>query len=220
MSTNQNSDGKTIRDSVAPGLAMSTFYDALSRMKITYKKEPKYKSRNEQKRKEFMERIEGLEVSDLVFCDEMGEDDNIAPLYGWSEEGCRAYGEVEGFRKERRSIIAGYTPGTKQLIAPMEYKGFTDTRLFNQWLEDQLCPNLRKGQYVILDNAEFHKSPLTEEIIKRAGFHLLYLPPYSPDLNPIENCWANFKNYLRKIIDQYTSFSQSITVAMKETLLG
>lgn len=51
-----------------------------------------------------MERIEGLEVSDLVFCDEMGVDDNISPLYGWSEEGCRAYGEVEGFRKERRSI--------------------------------------------------------------------------------------------------------------------
>jgi transposase len=150
----------------------------------------------------------------------MGVDDNIGPLYGWSEEGCRAYGETEGFRKERRSIIAGHTPGSKQLIAPMEYQGFTDTMLFNQWLEERLCPDLRKGQYVILDNASFHKSALTEEIINKAGCHLLYLPAYSPDLNPIEHCWANFKNYLRKIIDQCTSFSEAITQAMTETFSG
>ena len=150
----------------------------------------------------------------------MGVDDNISPLYGWSEEGCRAYGEVEGFRKERRSIIAGHTPGTKQLIAPMEYKGFTDTRLFNQWLEDQLCPNLRKGQYVILDNASFHKSAKTRELIEKAGCYLLFLPKYSPDLNPIEHCWANFKNYLRKIIHKYTDFASAITQAMLKTFSG
>ena len=141
-------------------------------------------------------------------------------LHGWSEIGKRSYGEVDGFRSERRSIVAGHIPKTKDLVAPIEYKGFMDTSLFNNWIERFLCPALRKGQYVILDNASFHKSPLTEEIIKRAGCHLLYLPPYSPDLNPIEHCWANFKNYLRKIVDQYTSFSQAITAAMKETLSG
>ena len=73
-----------------------------------------------------MDRIKGIEVTDLVFCDEMGVDDNIAPIYGWSEKGSRSYGEVEGFRKERVSIIAGHTPSSKELIAPMEYKGFTD----------------------------------------------------------------------------------------------
>jgi len=167
-----------------------------------------------------MDQIKTLQASDLVFCDEMGVDDNISPIYGWSEKGERAYGEVEGFRSERRSIIAGHTPGSKQLIAPMEYQGFTDTKLFNHWLQEQLCPNLRKGQYVILDNASFHKSPLAKEIIEKAGCHLLYLPPYSPDLNPIEHCWANFKNYLRKIIDQCKTFSQAITKTMTKVFSG
>ena len=102
-----------------------------------------------------MDQIKTLQASDLVFCDEMGVDDNISPIYGWSEKGERAYREVEGFRSERRSIIAGHTPGSKQLIAPMEYQGFTDTKLFNHWLQEQLCPNLRKGQYVILTSTVF-----------------------------------------------------------------
>lgn len=150
----------------------------------------------------------------------MGVDNNITTLYGWSAKGMRAYGEVEGFRTERRSIIAGHTPGSKTLIAPMEYSGFTNNMLFNGWLEDYLLPNLRKGQYVILDNASFHKSPRVREIIEKAGCYLLYLPTYSPDLNPIEHCWANFKNCLRKIIDQCLSFSQAITQAMVKTFPG
>lgn len=161
-----------------------------------------------------MAKIKELDPLDLVFCDEMGVDDNVSPIYGWSELGERSYGEVEGFRNERRSIIAGHTPGSKQLIAPIEYQGFTDTVLFNNWLEEHLCPNLRKGQYVILDNASFHKSAKTREIIKAAGCNLLYLPTYSPDLNPIEHCWANFKNYLRKIIDKCENFSAAISVSM------
>ncbi len=59
----------------------------------------------------------------------------------------------------------------------MEYHGFTDTRLFNQWLEEQLCPKLPKGQYVILDNASFHKSLATKAIIEKVGCYLLYLTP-------------------------------------------
>ena len=62
----------------------------------------------------------------------MGVDGDIAPIYGWSEKGQRAYCEVEGFRRERCSIISRHTPGSNKLIAPMEYHGFTDTRLFNQ----------------------------------------------------------------------------------------
>ena len=92
-----------------------------------------------------------------------------------------------------------------------------DTFLFNNWLERYLCPALSKGQYVILDNASFHKSAKTREFIEKAGCHLLFSPKYSPDLNPIENCWANFKNYLRKIIDRYTDFASAITHAITKT---
>lgn len=164
--------------------------------------------------------IETLQLEDLVFCDEMGVDDNIAPIYGWSSKGQRAYAEVDGFRTQRRSIIAGHTPGSKQLIGAMEYSGYTDTKLFNQWLENQLLPNLRTGQYIILDNASFHKSATTRALIEQAGCHLIYLPPYSPDLNPIEHCWANFKNYLRKIIHSCDNFLDAISQAMLKTFSG
>ena len=95
-----------------------------------------------------------------------------------------------------------------------------DTLLFNNWLEKYLCPALRKGQYVILDNASFHKSAKTRELVEKAGCYLLFLPKYSPDLNPIEHCWANFKNYLRKIIDKHTDFASAITEAMTKTFSG
>ena len=167
-----------------------------------------------------MDKIDKLESSDLVFCDEMGVNNNICVFYGWSEIGERSYGEVEGCRTERRSIIAGHIPKSKELIAPVEYQGFMDTRLFNNWLESHLCPLLRKGQHVILDNASFHKSAKTKELIEKAGCYLIYLPKYSPDLNPIEHCWANFKNYLRKIIDKYDDFATAITVAMSKTFSG
>ena len=134
--------------------------------------------------------------------------------------GKRSYGEVDGFRSERRSIVAGHIPKTKDLVAPIEYKGFMDSLLFNQWIEKHLCPVLRKGQYVILDNASFHKSAKTKDLIEKAGCHLLFLPKYSPDLNPIEHCWANFKNFLRKIIHHYTNFSDAINYAMSKTLSG
>ena len=184
------------------------------------KKEPKYKGRDENERKAFMEKIDKLNPSDLVFCDEMGVDNNISVLYGWSEIGKRSYGEVDGFRGERRSIIAGHVPNSKELVAPIEYKGFMDTTLFNEWIEKHLCPTLRKGQYVILDNASFHKSAKTKELIEKAGCHLLFLPKYSPDLNPIEHCWASFKNYLRKINVEDSEFASASTLAMLITFPG
>ena len=73
-----------------------------------------------------MEKIDKLNPSDLVFCDEMGVDNNICILHGWSEIGKRSYGDVDGFRSERRSIVAGHIPKTKDLVAPIEYKGFMD----------------------------------------------------------------------------------------------
>ena len=136
----------------------------------------------------------------MVYIDETGIDDNIVVQFGWSEKGERSFAEQSGFKTERLSIIAGYVYGSKELIAPFEFKGYTDTALFNGWFENILCPQLRPGQIVILDNASFHKSPELFEIIEYTGCHLVFLPPYSPDLNPIEKVWAIFKRNLRKII--------------------
>jgi len=78
-------------------------------------------------------------------------------------------------------------------FAPMTFEGTCETNLFNAWLREVLIPELRPGQVLILDNASFHKSLETKRLIEESGCHLLFLPPYSPDLNPIEKCWANLK---------------------------
>lgn len=95
-------------------------------------------------------------------------------------------------------------------MAPFCYRGTCNTILFNTWVEKILVPTLSTGQIVIMDNATFHKSPKTKELIEKAGCILKFLPPYSPDLNPIEIFWANFKTTLRKIISQFQSLSKAI----------
>ncbi len=75
--------------------------------------------------------------------------------------------------------------------------------VFNTWIEKVLLSELKHGQVVILDNAAFHKSQRTKELIKSVGCELLFLPPYSPDLNPIEKFWANFKAKIKTIIHDF-----------------
>ncbi len=73
------------------------------------------------------------------------------------------------------------------------FEGTCDTKVFNTWLEKELAPLLHDNHIVIMDNATFHKSQETRDIIKAAGCFVLFLPPYSPQLNPIEKLWANIK---------------------------
>lgn len=161
--------------------------------------------------------IKQIEPSKLIYCDEMGVSNNITTLYGWAEKGKRSYAEKNGFATERVNIVAGYNSGTKELIAPLEHSGSMNKELFNQWIEEHLCPSLQSGQLVIMDNASFHKSPMVRELIEKAGCILVYLPVYSPDLNSIEHCWANFKNYLRKIIKKFDNMKDAITIALSNT---
>ena len=79
----------------------------------------------------------------------------------------------------------------KKVLAPFGYHGTCDAKLFNFWLEKFPVPLLKPGQIVIMDNASIHKTNTTQSIIDKAGCKLLFLPPYSPDLNPIEHFWAN-----------------------------
>ena len=77
-------------------------------------------------------------------------------------------------------------------------EGATDTEAFRLYVREVLCPTLRPGDVVILDNLGPHKSPLTLALIAAAGAEVLFLPPYSPDLNPIEKMWSKVNNSLRK----------------------
>lgn len=78
------------------------------------------------------------------------------------------------------------------------------------WVERILVPELRPGQIVIMDNATFHKASKTKELIERAECVLLFLPPYSPDLNPIEKFWANFKRQVKDTVTKFNNLSEAI----------
>jgi transposase len=116
-----------------------------------------------------------------------------------------------GKRFARESFIAAKC-GAK-ILAPMCFKGTCNTELFNIWLEEFLVPELVPGQILIMDNATFHKSVKTKEIIEKAGCKLKFLPAYSPDLNPIEKFWAFLKNKIRASIHKFCSLSKAIDFA-------
>lgn len=141
-------------------------------------------------------------------------------MYGWSEKGKRNYSEQRGFASERVSIVAGYISGIKDLVAPFAYNGYMNGELFEQWVRQCLCPALKVGQYVVMDNVSFHKKDIIRDLIEEVGCNLVYLPVYSPDLNSIEHCWANFKNQLRKIINKSKNLKDAIIEALAKSFSG
>ena len=127
--------------------------------------------------------------------------------------GTKIYGEISGRRFMRESFIAGKCG--KEILAPFCYQGTCNTALFNMWIEDFLVPALKHGQIIVLDNAAFHKSQKTKELIENAGCTLLFLPPYSPDLNPIETFWANFKAKVRSLVTSFSTLQSAIDYVFK-----
>lgn len=130
-------------------------------------------------------------VDSLVYIDESGFESGSYRRSGWSKIGCRVYGDRSGNTRPRTSLIAGKSG--KKLLAPFLFDGATDASWFNQWLEHHLFKELSPGDTIILDNAAFHKTAKTKEIIEQSPFNLLFLPPYSPDFNPIEQTFATLK---------------------------
>lgn len=115
---------------------------------------------------------------------------------------------MSGLRYSRESFIAAKIE--TRILAPFCYKGTCNTQLFNMWLKDFLIPELKVGQVVIMDNATFHKSEESRKLIEKAGCRILFLPPYSPDLNPIEIFWANFKKKVRSVLEKVKTLAEAI----------
>ena len=158
-----------------------------------------------------MTELAKLEEHQLVYLDEAGIDDTDDYAYGYCLKGARFEAERQGSRKERVSFIAAWQQ--QQLVAPMTYEGHCNRAVFESWLEQFLLPSLEAGQVVICDNATFHKGGRIEALIGQANCRLLYLPPYSPDLNPIEHQWFVLKNRMRKQIQSGKPFREVIEAA-------
>ncbi len=163
---------------------------------VRKKKSYGYRERDEKKRAEFRKRITPLLPGELVFADEAGMDNRDEYAYGYSPQGERIDALKSGRRTGRINMIAAYCHHT--LLAPFTVGGSCNRDVFETWLETCLIPVLKPGQKLIIDNASFHKGGRIEELVKAAGCEVLYLPPYSPDMNKIERCWSWIKARVRK----------------------
>jgi transposase len=144
----------------------------------------------------FRRELEKLNGQAVFYLDECGVDHRLYREYGRAPKGERIYAAVAGKRRERTSIIAASQQG--KLVAPLVFQGSCNTEVVDAYFEQVLLPELPPGSVIVLDNARFHQSPTTRRLVEAAGCQLLFLPAYSPDLNPIEHLWAAFKTRLRK----------------------
>lgn len=132
----------------------------------------------------------------LVFIDETWAKTNMAPLRGWSTRGQRLVDRVPHGHWRTLTFIAALR--SDQITAPCVFDGPINGESFRAYIEQFLVPTLEPGDVVIMDNLGSHKGPAVRKAIRSAGAHLLFLPPYSPDLNPIEQVFAKLKGLLRK----------------------
>ena len=139
----------------------------------------------------------GIDPARLVFLDETSTPITLTPLRARAPRGQRAVGRVPHRRRPHISWLATLTPTGigESLVVP----GAVDRQVFDLFVERLLAPSLRPGQIVILDNLKVHESAKARSLIEAAGCHLVFLPTYSPDFNPIEPAFAKSKQALRRI---------------------
>jgi transposase len=160
-----------------------------------------------------MAKIAGIPVGQIAYVDETGIDTCIYREYGWSERGTPLMGIVSGHKFQRTGIVAAQMG--KSILAPLVYDGAMDSRLFETWFENCLLPALPEKAVIVMDNASFHRKSKLFDITEKARHLLIFLPPYSPELNPIENLWSWLKRHLRKILPLHLSFHDAVCSAFQ-----
>ena len=131
----------------------------------------------------------------LKFLDEAGSNLAMTRLYGRAAPGTRVYDAVPQNYGENITMLACLSEDG--LSAPMTVEGAVDGQVFLAYVKQVLAPTLEAGDLVVMDNLGAHKVKGVAETIEGRGAAVIYLPPYSPDLNPIEKCWSKIKTYLR-----------------------
>jgi transposase len=164
--------------------------------------EPKNRSLGAAERDEFLRSTwrllfaEEVDARRLVFVDEMGANVSLSPLYAYSRKGERAFGSAPRNWGKNVTLLASIT---REGLGPcLAVEGSTTREVFETYLECVLAPTLKPGQMVLMDNLSAHKGGRVKEIIEGRGCELLYLPPYSPDFNPIEQAFSKVKGLMRR----------------------
>ena len=159
-------------------------------------------------RAEFTETIKAIPPESLIYVDECGVDEYLYREYAYAPRGQKVVAEISGKKFKRTNFAAGICLG--KWVAPIEYEGSMNSTLFEWWFEHCLLKAVDPGSVIVLDNATFHRKKVLPRLAAQKNCTVLFLPAYSPDLNPIEKKWAWLKKKLRKILPDFDSFQLAV----------
>ena len=134
-------------------------------------------------------------LEQLVFMDESAAKTNMSPLRGWSKIGERCYDHAPAKWKTLTMLSSLRCSGETEYLL---FDGCVNKKIFKEYIEENLIPSLPSGSIIIMDNHRAHNQQFDEKLLKKHKISFKNLPPYSPDLNPIENMWSKIKEELRK----------------------
>lgn len=162
-------------------------------------------------------------LDQLVFIDEFGASTQMQRTHGRAPKGQRVVAKVPHGHWKSISTIAAMT--TRGMTACASFDGATDAELFALFVREALVPTLVPGQIVVLDNLSAHKTPIVKRMVEEAGARLLPLPPYSPDLNPIEQAISKVKTILRSMARRevkalFTAIKQALASISKDDAIA
>ena len=149
------------------------------------------------KREEFLKKISGIDFRSLVFLDESGCNTAMTPSHAWALVGERVPGTRPMNWGGNVTMMGAIRAEGLVALKPMDGSMKTDD--FVGFIANYIVSKLKKGDVVVLDNLRQHHNRAVRELVVNAGADVLYLPPYSPELNPIEQFWSKFKSLLRRI---------------------
>ena len=166
-----------------------------------------------QQRRLWKEKIAGIDPSRFVFLDETGAKTNMTRPYARARKGERANAYAPHGHWHTTTLVAGLT--FTGAIAPMVLDGAMDRTSFEAYVTQCLAPELAPGAIVVMDNLSAHKSAAITRLIEEAGATLWYLPPYSPDYNPIEQMWSKVKAILKRVCARtHNALGEAIALAL------
>lgn len=173
---------------------------------------------------EFQNRINKLSKNMIYYFDESGFDLNSNNEYGYAKVGQRLSIPTSGRRGERLNVLAA-RDNNHNLISPKIYDCSIDKNIFKEYLKNHLLPNIPKNSVIILDNAKFHHDSKKElknksietikDIYNQFNVTMIYLPSYSPDLNPIEKKWAQVKYWYKKLKNNYKNKREFLEMLLR-----
>jgi len=189
-----------LRDRLGVGGSIMIVWRALKKLGITRKKKTKHAAEQDrpevqEKREVFREEVQSIEPKRLVFVDETGVTTAMTPTYGRAPCGERVEDSAPASWESMTVIAAVRLDGVR---APLAVSGSSNAMTFLTYVEQILVPSLSEGDVVVFDNLASHFTPGVAEAIEKVGARVMPLPPYSPDLNPIEEMFSKFKEFLRR----------------------